>query len=118
MHTGTFRGFDVLFSTKNCSAADWYKFWTDFTTAFAWEGTVLMLPTSENGTEKVTMSLCADMENFDRAVHLLMHHGFKNEESSTGETQFESPERIPAVDISAQQSWFELRMLCDGILNL
>ncbi|CAG9945265.1 unnamed protein product [Clonostachys rosea f. rosea IK726] len=46
MNARNFCGFEVLISTKNGQATDWDKFWTDFTSAFAWEGTVLMWPTS------------------------------------------------------------------------
>ncbi|CAH0045934.1 unnamed protein product [Clonostachys solani] len=119
MNAGTFRDFDVLFSTKHCPAADWHKFWTDFTSAFEWVGTGIIWPASEDTSpEKVQMSCRADTGNCQRAGHLLVHHGFKKRRSSAGDTLFESPENIPAIDMSAQQTWIELTTLSDAISRL
>lgn len=72
----------------------------------------------EIGPGKVKMSLYADMDNCQHAGHLLVHHGLKKQKSSKGDTHFESLEKIPAIDMRAQKTWFQLTMLCDAILKL
>ncbi|VUC25876.1 unnamed protein product [Clonostachys rosea] len=114
--TGALTKFEVLFNTKNCSADDWQKFWTDFKSSFGWQGTTVTWRASED-TENVQQTCLAEEKNCQYLWYLLKNHGFKRQTPSTGHVCYESPDKIPTIDMSLRQKYYNDSRLAEANLK-